>query len=461
MNDPYSFPSYLPEQPSRSAAPQLQQTVLYGTDLRRCSPPEHTAQRAARPLVVFQDRKTGQRFGLTRDMLSKHLLLLGGIGSGKTNTVYFLLQALLQKITEDDLVIIFDSKGDFYRQFQNPWDPRQTVIGNGAAYDGISSCWNIFDELRNSAGTFDKSSELAAKEIAKSLFEGRESTAQPFFSLAATDVVAKVLIDFIRHRPNQLNNAALVAFFHSANAEAYHQMIDRNRDFESIRDYFGKRGSNLTAQALGVLSYVATMVNDIFVGIFAENRSAGSFSMRQLVRHKGGSAVFVEYDLSAGEVLGPIYGLMYDLALKEALGGRSQKGNVYIICDEFRILPKLKHINDALNLGRSLGVKVVAGLQTIDQLYEVYGEELGKTIAAGFMNSMCFQTWDLSSREFISDRFGKTYSNLEFHSMSNPVSTQREGRTVEDWDILGLEVGEAFINLTGEAPFRFCFQKFD
>ena len=45
--------------------------------------------------------------------------------------------------------------------------------------------------------------------------------------------------------------------------------------------------------------------------------------------------------------------------------------------------------------------------------------------------------------------------------MSSPVSTQREGRTVEDWDILGLEVGEAFINLTGEAPFRFCFQKFD
>ena len=147
-------------------------------------------------------------------------------------------------------------------------------------------------------------------------------------------------------------------------------------------------------------------------------------------------------------------------ALKEALGGREHDGNTWLICDEFRILPKLSHINDALNLGRSLGVKVIAGLQTINQLYDVYGVELGKTLAAGFMNSMCFQTWDLDTRKFISDRFGDNYVNYSFHSMNAPISTQREGRVVEDWDILELKVGEAFVNLTGGTPFRFYFQEY-
>lgn len=437
----------------------LKKTILYGGDINTNPIPAQTAAAANNPMVVFDSDKG--KFGLSKEIFSKHLLLLGGIGSGKTNTAYFILRGLLKAKTTEDLLLIFDSKGDFYEKFYNEWDPNHIVIGNHEAYANRSLGWNIFDELRNARGGFDKTSELAAKEIAKSLFAGRESQNQPFFSQAATDVVAKVLIDFFRHRPaRMLNNADLVRFFRGANVNVYHDMIDRNPDFESARDYFGKRGSNLTPQALGVLSYITTMVNDIFIGIFGESPSTGGFSMRQLVRHKGGKVVFIEYDLSTGEILGPIYGLLYDLALKEAMGGRNHKGSVYLMCDEFRILPKLSHINDALNLGRSLGVKVIAGLQTINQLYDVYGEDLGKTLAAGFMNSMCFQTFDLDTRKFIAERFGDNYTNMSFHSLAVPVHAQREGHVVEDWDILKLKVGEAFVNLTGHDPFRFHFRKY-
>jgi len=434
--------------------------LLYGHDIHKTPVPEHTAAGSPEPVVVFQNSTGTARFGLTEEMLSKHLLMLGGVGSGKTNTFYFLLRSLLSKLSNSDLVLIFDSKGDFYAKFYDPWNPNHLVVGNDPAYANSTCCWNIFDELRNEQGKFDKTSELAAKEIAKTLFAGRESSTQPFFFLAATDVVAKVLIHFFRHFPDRLTNANLVQFFRTANAKVYHEMIDQNPDFESARDYFGNRNANLTPQALGVLSYITTMVNDIFVGIFGENSPRGAFSMRQLVRQKGRKVVFIEYDLNAGEVLGPVYGLLYDLALKQALGGRKHTGNTYLICDEFRILPKLNHINDALNLGRSLGVKVVAGLQTINQLYDVYGPELGKTLAAGFMNSFCFVTWDLDSREFISGRFGGNYTNLHFHAGDTAVSAQREGHTVEDWDILNLRVGEAFVNLSGQVPFRFYFQRY-
>lgn len=460
----YSYPSRETPAGSVHGSPVNtgpQKTVLYGRDIHSCPVPIHTAYAQNNPLVVFSNNTGTASFGISEELFSKHLLLLGGIGSGKTNTFYFILRALLKAVTAKDLLLIFDSKGDFYKKFFNPWDPNHIVIGSGDTYAGISKCWNIFGELRNAAGRFDKLSELTAKEISKSLFAGRESQSQPFFSQAATDVVAKVLIDFIRHRPaGELNNAELVKFFHSANVNTYHAMIDRNPDFESARSYFGQKNANLTAQTLGVLSYVTSMVDDIFIGIFGENRPAGSFAMRDLVRKKGRKVVFIEYDLNSGEILDPIYGLLYDLALKEALGGREHDGNTWLICDEFRILPKLSHINDALNLGRSLGVKVIAGLQTINQLYDVYGVELGKTLAAGFMNSMCFQTWDLDTRKFISDRFGDNYVNYSFHSMNAPISTQREGRVVEDWDVLELKVGEAFVNLTGGTPFRFYFQEY-
>jgi len=104
-------------------------------------------------------------------------------------------------------------------------------------------------------------------------------------------------------------------------------------------------------------------------------------------------------------------------------------------------------------------------LQSISQLYDSYGKEKGKVIAAGFMNSFCFHTWDLESRQFISDRFGANYSSLSFYhnGQSEPIVFQREGHVVEDWDVLNLEVGQAVINLTMDRPirFKFKFRKFE
>lgn len=461
MSFDYSYPTLSGNQrPANPSPAQVSGTVtqlLYGRSIHKCPIPVATANGDA--LVVFHS--PAGKFGLSKKMLSKHLLLLGGIGSGKTNTIYFIVEELLKSLGPDELVIIFDSKGDFYKRFYDPWNPNHIVVGNDARYSTVSKSWNIFDELRNRQGKFDKHSELAAKEIAKSLFVGRESQNQPFFSQAATDVVAKVLIDFIRHQPEKLlNNAALVQFFRTANVNFYHAIIDRNRDFESARDYFGPKGAALTPQALGVLSYISAMVNDVFVGMFGEKSAAGSFSMRQLVRQKGRKVMFLEYDLSVGEILGPIYGLLYDMALKEALSLGEGNGSTYLICDEFRILPKLTHISDALNMGRSLGIKVIAGLQTINQFYDIYGEEMGKTLAAGFMSAMCFLSYDLDTRKFITERFGENYMNMEMHSLSQPVSVQREGHTVEDWDILNLQVGDAFVNLSGYAPFKFHFDEY-
>ena len=157
-----------------------------------------------------------------------------------------------------------------------------------------------------------------------------------------------------------------------------------------------------------------------------------------------------------------MYRLLFDLALKEALGGRKlNRGNTYLIIDEFKLLPDLMHIDDGLNFGRSLGVKVCAGLQSINQLYDIYGENRGKVLAAGFMNSFCFQTFDMDSRNFIMERFGEKYENIALHSLSTPVSVQRAGHVIEDWNILDLKVGQAFINLVGYKPFLYQFADFE
>ncbi len=88
------------------------------------------------------------------------------------------------------------------------------------------------------------------------------------------------------------------------------------------------------------------------------------------------------------------------------MGRTKSEGNIYLICDEFKLLPHLHHIEDGVNFGRSRGVKVIAGLQSIEQLYEIYGEYKGRNIAAGFSSKFAFKSNDQSTRDFICNLYG-------------------------------------------------------
>jgi len=171
--------------------------------------------------------------------------------------------------------------------------------------------------------------------------------------------------------------------------------------------------------------------------------------------------LFIEYDLSIGSMLTPVYRLMFDLALKEALGRNKSQGHVYLICDEFRLLPHLRHIDDGVNFGRSLGVKVFAGVQSIEQLYEIYGQSRGRNIAAGFSSIYAFRANDVATRDYVTGLFGKNIVLEKYQRLDNQMTEdKRNGQTVEDWDMNTLNVGEAIVGLPFSHPFRFHFDIF-
>lgn len=313
-------------------------------------------------VVNYWDRTYPKQvhFSLNYSMLSRHLLLLGGAGSGKTNVFKLTMTQLREKASTNDVFIVFDTKGDFYEGFGKDMD---LILGNSKEYREKSQRWNIYDEVL-ADGENPEDYEVNAREIAASLFEDRGSSSQPFFSNAARDIFAHALIYFIREAVNnpadglrKLNNKSLTDFLLNANGSDYEKMFNKYSDMKGVMSYLGDGTSN---QALGVLGELKSMLYDLFIGVFNDNDMHGRFSMRDSVRKKQGRAIFIEYDLMTGETLTPIYRLLVDLALKEALGrSDSEGGNVYMILDELKLLPKLKHMDDALNFGRGKGVKVI------------------------------------------------------------------------------------------------------
>lgn len=432
-------------------------TVLQGNAVSKTGLPKASGTPALILKGEFNEKPAS--FGLGEDVISKHMMLVGGTGCGKSTLFYHIIEQLKRKMTPDDVMIIFDSKGDFYSKF---YSKKDSVIGNSPQYIQQSERWNIFKEIL-ADGWDERQVMMNATEICKALFEERtkNNSSNPFFPNAARDLLAAILVTTIRLGEGEKQfvvenfyNNRIKEFLDSCSGQDICDYLDGFGDMRSVMSYI----EGDSAQSQGVLAEMFSVVRDVFMGVFCEK---GKFSMRNFVRQKGGRTLFIEYDLSIGSVLTPVYKMLFDLALKEALGRTKSQGNVYFICDEFKLLPNLQHIDDGVNFGRSLGVKVFAGLQSIEQLYEIYGPSRGKNLAAGFSSIIAFRANDVTTREYISSLHGKNMVLEQYRMLNNTmVEEKRMGSTVEDWDLNSLKVGEAIVGLPFAPPFRFYFDMY-
>lgn len=390
---------------------------------------------------------------LDAELLSRHLMFLGGIGTGKTNAFFQVIRQLRSNMTADDVMIVFDTKGDFYKEFYRPGD---VVISNdetAAGPDGAADYWNIFNEIES-----DEHMEENIIEISKTLFYDKvEKTNQPFFPNAAKDLFSAILTHFTRNRDSlKGNNQELRAFLDKSPTKEIRELLNRYDDMRAMISYISQDNS---PQTQGVMSELQQLTREIFVGNF---KKKGTLSMRNLVRSKGGKIVFIEYDLGIGNMLTPIYSLLFDLAIKEALCRKKSEGNVYFVADEFRLIPNLQHVDDAVNFGRSLGVKFMIGIQNVDQVFEVYGESRARSILSGFLTSVAFRVNDAASREFIEGLHGVNRKREVYMASVQGrgiIESVRDAKVVEDWDVTRLRIGQAIIGLPGAPPFLFQFKK--
>lgn len=437
--------------------------TLLGQSIVENVVPSWTADGENRPFVVFRDPDTGNVFGLSKDMLAYGFLAIGAPGTGKTNIFNICLKYLLNAQGERDVIVIFDTKGDYLETFGSRIpDSQKIVIGNGEKYRKITSYHNIFAEVmpRGIDGklVYTTESDEDALELCEQLFQTMNSETQPIFPAMAEQVVAALMIYYMRtywrSDQSKLNNQEFIRFLAGSTNEDLKKILelDYMSDWRSCQDYISGKSN----QTQGVNSYFGALLRKMFVGPFAKSDPSKEFSMREIITGGKKKVVFIEYDLRKGQLLAPIYGILLDRALAHALGGRQAvKGNTYFLLDEALQLPKLQHFSDALNFGRSENVKMLCGLQNTAGLEERYGEAGAKNILSSFQNMAAFRTNDFDTRQFVIHRLGENYQNFSFSAQQENLNIQRAGHTVEDWNLLRLRNGDAVVALAGEKPFIF------
>lgn len=438
-----------PARPAQGVA-RAQVVILEGMTIE---PPPAVAGPPFKGQCMYVMKGRGGALRFDDEALSKHVLFLGGIGTGKTNAMMQLVRALRGNAGQDDIFVIFDTKGDFFREFYQDGD---AVISSNPGEGRGGVVWNLFLDLPgdDASARGDQIYEIAATVFS----EGQEQASEnSFFATAACDIFAAV-VEIMMREGGEHSNADLRDRLERDGDELL-ELMQEHPDLAGTARYL--QGERTPEQ---ILAFLQQTLNSSFSGAF--RLPGGTFSVREFVHHKAGRALFIEYDIAVGSRLLPIYRVLMDMAIKEALSlGRrpGAAGNVYFVMDEFALLPQLSHISDGINFGRSLGLKFLVATQNVNQVLHAYGTEEGGSMLSGFGTVFAFRLMDNASRDLVRQRFGgnrkqiTTYAAVRSEGVQQVVVT---GNVIEDWHVSDLKVGECVVSLPDGPPFFFAFGEY-
>jgi hypothetical protein len=295
---------------------------------------------------------------IARDRETRHILDLGSVGGGKTQTM---LHLILAAILRGDGVLVLDTKGDMMAGL--PAQPDPLLV---APHDRRSLVWDVAADCC----VKQDARELAARFI--------PTSADPMWSQAAQEIFVACIVHLQATKGRDWSWSDLEAVV-TADVEVLRAHAkDHNPNALRLLD---QPESKTT---LSILTTFQTYMR--IVSVLAEawrDASAGRFSIRAWLHNPTPRRpLILQHDPSYPELSRIWIGSMLGL-LASAVGSptltESRQRRVWLFLDEFPQLPPIRQFSTFLELGRSKGIAVVIGAQDTAQIRAVYGHDQAKS----------------------------------------------------------------------------------
>ncbi|MBC2768788.1 type IV secretion system DNA-binding domain-containing protein [Pusillimonas minor] len=284
-----------------------------------------------------------------------HLLINGATGSGKS---VLLRELMLSALKRGDRMVVVDPNGDLYSKFGRPDD----VILN--PYDERTQPWMYFNEVR---------AEYDWKRLSYSVVPlGADANAEEWnsFGRLLLRAVSRKLFELNIHDINQVNYWCCEAPFKEI------QTFLKDTEAASLF-----AGASESTRAFDSARFVLS-------NKLSEHRSmpTGDFSIRDWMEN-GKGCLYITWREDMKTAMKPLLSAWVDVFCSSILSmPESAHRRWWLLIDELASLEKLASLEDVLTKGRKHGVRVVAGLQTVSQLDEIYGKHMSQTLRASFRN---------------------------------------------------------------------------
>lgn len=328
---------------------------------------------------------------------TKHFLICGCIGSGKTVTIQLFLQSIARRFRRNwkkpEQLILFDAKNDaleLLKAIGIESDVPETEEGAGTPgagpdtarqpnpkaadvwilnpADPNSAIWNIAEAVQ---------SPMMARHLATLMVPEERNSNSPYFTDGARELIYAVLLGLCSVAGVRWTFRDLLCALES-------------RDRIMAVASQNKRAGTLAARLLGderhtpgILSTLGTKLGRFEqVAALWHARSGKAprlFSIREFLARPG--VLILGNDAVLRDSFWPINAMLLKALTQEILRERDTlEPRHWFVLDEFRAMEKVECIHDLLNRGRSKGAAVLIGLQSIDGLMDMYGDNVANDI---------------------------------------------------------------------------------
>ncbi len=383
---------------------------------------------------------------LVKDSETKHFLVTGSTGSGKTNLIHNILP---QIVSAKQPAIVIDQTGEMIARYYNP--DRGDIIFN--PFDARGTCWDFWD---------DCSTDEELERFSKILFSFNRKktghTTDPFWEQSA-EIIFNEAVKYQRangdYRIEQLCKLVQTTSLKSLQTKLKNTAASRYLDTE------GK------VTASSILSVLATSTKPLSYlrntsGTYnGTTTSTNSFSFKhhfKQIEQGASNWLFLATKPSARSLTLPLIACLSELAFSQLLDiGIKQDRRVWFGIDELSALGKLPTFPVLMAEGRKYGVCVLSGLQSLNQLYSHYGHYDGSTIFGQFGTLFFFQNKEPEIARMVSNMCGSetiyrqqkstSFGPNEIKDGVSYSEQQQQKDLVEYSDLASLKPGECFVLL--------------
>jgi len=375
---------------------------------------------------------------LIKNMETRHFLVTGSTGSGKTNLMHNMLPQIERR---GEPAIVIDNTGEMIAKYYNP--ERGDVIFN--PMDARSNDWDFWSDCSN-VEELERFSKILFSFNRKS----SDSKSDPFWEQSA-EIVFNECVKYLTKSNNKTIESLQSLTINATVEELKKRLVDTPAARYLTDDSKGMSSS--------VLSTLATNTRPITY--LNENSPLGKFSLKKYFKklNQGSNAwLFLSTKPSSRNLTLPLIACLTELSLCQLLDiGINNNRRLWFVIDELPSLGKLPALSTLMSEGRKYGSCIMCGMQSLNQLYSIYGQYEGSTIFGQFGTRFFFRnTENLIARQ-ISESSGMetitrqqkntSFGANEFRDGVSYNEHQQKKPLIETSDLSSLATGSCYVFL--------------
>lgn len=320
---------------------------------------------------------------------NRSILFIGKAGAGKTQAFFNLL---LQIFKFNETMIIYDRKPDFWNRF---YDELKDFLFYPK--DQRSLKWNIFDDIKD-----EDDIDFAIKSIIPVNTEAKD----PFWDNASRDLLKAVFLKILTFE--KPSNKKLIDFLRiNSTADELFEELNEIAVNNGVNLEYYLKSKNTTAS---IMSTFSAHTNKLLRKEFYYEK--GTFNVIDFIANvdtkNKGKKLFLVQTANESGAYEVYFRLMIDLLIREIKGLlNNSERRIWIGLDEFQSLGKLKEIEEGLAEGRSKGLSILLGTQSLAKVEEIYGKLLMRSLFQLLSTKIVLQYDEPEGAKFLSDFFGE------------------------------------------------------